>query len=103
MSFFEKLLDLDKIALYKHPELHITDGVLNPLTQEKSPDVYTRIFSYFYSKNNSGFIEIKLKKKQILNAFSDKKKEIVNFVKEKNIGYNTEEDLLNILTYYNSL
>jgi hypothetical protein len=103
MSFFEKLLDLNKMSLYKHPELEITEGVLNPLTQEKSPDVYKRIYSYFYSKNDSEFIEIKLKKKQILNAFSDKKKEIMNYVKEKKLGYNTEEHLIRILIYYNSL
>jgi len=103
MSFFEKLLDLEKMSLYKHPELEITEGVLNPLTQVKSPDVYKRIYSYFYSKNNSGFIEIKLKKKQILNALSDKKKEVMNFVKENKLGYNSQEHLIRILTYYNSL
>lgn len=103
MSFFEKLLDLEKMSLYKHPELEITEGVLNPLTQVKSPDVYKRTYSYFYSKNNSGFIEIKLKKKQILNTLSDKKKEVMNFVKENKLGYNSQEHLIRILTYYNSL
>jgi len=103
MSFFEKLLDLKKISLYKHPELEITEGILNPLTQEKNPDVYKRAYSYFYSKNNSGFIEIKLKKKQILDAFPEKKKEIANFVKENKLSYNSEEDLIRIFTYYISL
>ncbi|PWK19291.1 hypothetical protein [Xanthomarina spongicola] len=103
IGFFEKLLDLKHITLYKHPELIITEGTLNPLTQIKSPDVYTRSDAYFYMKSKSSLNEIKLKKKSILRAFSNKEKEISSFVKENKLGYTTEEDLIKILTYYDSL
>ena len=81
----------------------ITEGTLNPLTQIKSPDVYTRSDAYFYTKSKSSLNEIKLKKKSILRAFSNKEKEISSFVKENKLGYTTEEDLIKILTYYDSL
>lgn len=103
ISFFERLLDLEHISLYKHPELKITDGILNPLTQEKKPDVYTRLSTYYFLKNNSDLKEIRLKKKDILNELSDKKDEVSDFAKENNLNYSLEEDLIKILTYYDSL
>lgn len=102
-GFFESLLEVNKVSLFKLPELHVAKGVLNPLTQETTPDVLTRISTYFYSKNNSNLEELKLKKKHFLKAFSDKKSEINNFVKDNKLNYDSEEDIIKILTFYNSL
>lgn len=102
-GFFEPMLELNKVSLFKVPELHIVKGVLNPLTQETTPDVLTRISTYFYSKNDSNLEELKLKKKHILKTFSDKKNEISTFVKDNKLDYESEEDLIKIFTYYDSL
>ncbi|TYA53308.1 hypothetical protein [Formosa maritima] len=103
VEFFETLLNLEHITLYKHAGLDIRNGILNPLTQQQLPDVYSTSFSYFYTKNNSNLLEIKLKKKDILKAFSNKKNEIIIHAKENDLWYDTEEGLIKILTYYNSL
>ncbi|HLV14126.1 MAG TPA: hypothetical protein VKY41_03020 [Xanthomarina sp.] len=102
-GFFQPLLVSDKLNFYKLPELHISKGVLNPLTQERSPDVLTKSVSYFYSKGNFNLQQVKLKKKHILNILSNKKKEIITYVETHKFDYSSEVDVVKILAFYNSL
>src|SRR5690606_19931878 len=92
LTFFETLLVSKKSSFFKMPELLVSNGVLNPLTQVLEPDVITKRYVYFYTNNNSSLIEIDLKKKSILKEFSDKKDEINDFVKEEKLNYGSEQD-----------
>lgn len=102
-EFFELIYESDNILLYQKPILKKIQGVFNPLTQEKSPDVLDIDYRFYFEKDNSNVREIKLKRKDVLNCLSGKKQEISEFVKNKKLKYNNIDDLLRIFKYYDSI
>jgi len=57
---------------------------------------------YIITEGNPG-IEVRLKNKEILQALPDHKKELQAFVKSNKLKMKNEGDVIQVLTYYNSL
>ena len=58
----------------------------------------------FYTINKAELVVLKLKKKDILKVIDqDKQQAILKYVKEKNLSYKKENDVLKLLIYYDAL
>ncbi len=57
---------------------------------------------YLITEGNAG-VEVRLKSKDILSALPDHQKEVEAFAKKNKIKMKTEEEVLQILAYYNTL
>lgn len=56
----------------------------------------------FYKKGVESAIQVKKRKKKVLEIFGDHAEKIEEYVKENNLRYRKEEDLAKIFQYYNS-
>ncbi|MFP4366855.1 MAG: hypothetical protein ACLFQA_07150 [Bacteroidales bacterium] len=59
--------------------------------------------SYFMRFNNQVPEEIRLRRRNILSSFDEKKDEISGFVNENNLSYRSLDDLIKMADYYNQL
>jgi hypothetical protein len=92
-----------KIQLYKEFTSVVQEASFNPLTQEKiGNDAHIRMDSYYFHKNDF-FEKIKLNKKTILKYLSDKEDLVRKFVSKNKLSYKSEEDIVEILNYYELL
>ena len=94
------VLDSGKISLLKHLKIGFRDD------RRYNEATVTRVFSplhmyYAYRKGK----EAKIEKSSsfLLNLFADKRKEVELFMKKRNGKLRTEEDLLAVFHFYNSL
>jgi hypothetical protein len=76
-------------------------------TPESNPDlqeeVYLRDCSYYISKNGNVASQVRLNKKSVLSAFSDKEEQVRQFMEENKIKMNACDKLVKVVDYYNSL
>lgn len=78
------------------PEVHvIANKVLKPGENKL-------MYNYYFYLNDN-LIEVKLKKKDILEVFKMKKDKIIDFVKNNNLSYTNEEDVVKIYKFYETL
>lgn len=61
---------------------------------------YTR--HYILNANNK-FVQVRLKEKDILKVFSDKKKELKKYIKSNNLNLKKENDAVKLVVYYHTL
>lgn len=66
-------------------------------------DVYVKECSYFISKNGETAKPIKLNRKSVLAAFSDKQEQIRQYMADHDIRLNDCHQLKEVVDYYNSL
>jgi hypothetical protein len=57
----------------------------------------------FFGFANGSALKVPKKKKEVLNLFSSKAKNIEGYAREKKIGFKSKEDLNQILTYYDTI
>ena len=77
------------------PEVHvISNKVL------KSGEI--KLMQKYYFNLDNNLIEVKLRKKDVLEVFKLHKEEISNYVKNNKLSYQNEEDVLNIYRFYES-
>ncbi|MCB0447788.1 MAG: hypothetical protein KDD03_09810 [Gelidibacter sp.] len=103
-KFYFVLSEGQQITFLKGHYAVIENAKVNLLTdivEENSK--YAIDEKYYISKDNATVVEVKLRKSSILNEMKDHKDEVVTFVKENNLSYNKEEDLIKIMRYYNGL
>ncbi len=67
------------------------------------PPKLGRLKDEIYIAKNNEAIELPKKKKDILNFFSHKSKEIELFAKKNKLSFKKSEDLIKIINYYNTL
>lgn len=79
----------------------ITNKMTNQLI--KAPEYVAKIKYYLTDETNSKLNEIHLKKSSILKLLNTKKKDINNYVKNNDLSFKKEVDLIKIVDYYNSL
>jgi len=91
------LLLKEKIKFYKEVPQNLGFVEYQPPALKKVKD---EIFIGF--KNNST-MPMPKKKKDILKLFSSKSKQVDNFVKKNKLSFKTQEDLVEIFGFYNSL
>lgn len=102
-GLFQELFSNGKIAFYKEVIVSVQEGTINPLTQELiGENEYVKKNIYFINSKEK-FEKIKLNKKDILKSLLDKEELIKTYVKENMLTYSSEEDVIKILTYYNTI
>lgn len=102
-ELYQELIAGEKISLLKGFHVAVIDGVISPLTQQyTTPNRYVQKNKYFYLKGEK-FLEIKLKKKDVLSAFEDKADQVKKYAKDSNLSFGDENDVVNLFRYYNTL
>ena len=90
------LLLKEKIKLYK--EVPAKLGFTR-----YEPPILGRLDDKIYIGTNQEAVELPNKKKDILNFFNDKSKDLESYAKKNKYSFNKTEDLIKIINYYNSL
>ena len=90
------LLIKEKVKLYKEVPAKLG------FTRYEPPKL-GRIDDKIYIGNNEEAIELPKKKKEILNFFKEKSKDLELYAKKNKYSFKKIEDLIKIITYYNSL
>ncbi len=70
--------------------------------REAIPPSFKNINRFYYKKGRILF-PLSVKKKGILNQFSNKKNELKKFIKDESIDLKNEKDMIKLLKYYESL
>ncbi|MGZ2370239.1 hypothetical protein ACXR6G_10665 [Ancylomarina sp. YFZ004] len=98
-----ELLSAGSKKLYKHYTNKFIKAKEVSSYQTQESDKYIIKKEYFVGVNDNVAEFFKPKKKTILALFSDKKENVVDFVKKNKLKYSREKDLVKIFNYYNSL
>ena len=102
-ELYLELIFGEKASLLKGFSAVVIDGVISPLTQQyTTPNRYVQKTKYFYLKGET-FLEIKLKKKDVLSAFGDKADQVKKYAKDSNLSFGDENDVVSLFRYYNTL
>lgn len=103
-NFFEILFKSTRFELLKGFKLAISYARTNSLTQlPQGADKFDVQNEYFVKKNEGTIEKIKLNKKNVLKLVEDKVFEIEQYTKKTKLDYSRYEDVIKILTYYESL
>lgn len=105
-TYFENIVKFKNKQIFKKYLLKVKEGQINPMTMQKiKQDKYiTNEQYYILDDNKTDLIKIKLKKSTVLSWIEDDKKlKIKTFVKGHNLSFNRNNDIIEILNYYNSL
>jgi len=99
---FFKVLYQDSTSLFSRAELAIKKGYYNQTHDAGTPeDEYLRKVSYFIAIGENVYNANS--KKQVLHAVGDDGDQLKSFAKENKLNFGHEEDLAEIVKYYNSL
>ena len=104
-TYFEEELVTSTLTLLKKYETSITEGIFNPLTQQKTSDDKLIIRErYFYTMDNETLIPLKLKKSAILKSLdSNKIDALTEYAKDNDLSFRDINDVKKILIRYNTL
>jgi len=67
------------------------------------PEVYKREKDRFFTKIENQIVEVPLHKKNILKLFPEFQKEIQDFLKSEKVKLNSQDDMVRVFNYLNSL
>jgi hypothetical protein len=102
-SYYNIIARVKSFYVLKETKKILKEGVLNKLSQKRSPSKYIPSSKYYYY-NNEVFTKLRLKKKYVLNLLdSDKRKKVKEYAKANSLSFKKDEDLNEILNYYNKL
>jgi len=101
LGFFQ-ILSEGKILLLKKTNLKLLNANYNGTVVAGNKDnKYIKEYKYFVYKNNK-IIKIRKRRKNILKTFNNQANKIEKFVKQNNLSYKKEYDLIKIFNFYNS-
>lgn len=89
--------------LYKERKEFIEERAATSSYSKDQPAKFQEDNAYYLITEGNPGVEVKLKSKDILSALPDHKKEVETFVKKNKNKMKTEEEVLELLAYYNSL
>jgi len=99
---FFKVLYEDTISLFSRTELAIKKGYYNPTHDAGTPeDEYLKKVSLFIAIGKNVYKANS--KKQVLEAVGEAGDQLKSFAKENKLNFGHEEDLVEIVKYYNSI
>jgi hypothetical protein len=104
LGFLEILVDGD-INLYMKTELSILKANFNMALNigEKEDRVVKENVYYLRKKEQDELFQISKNKKDNLTFFQEKQAEVNSYIKQQNLKFNREEDLIQLVKHYNSL
>lgn len=98
--FFE--LVKGKTSLYKKVKIKFVDAInANSSYTSDKPASFKTLEPIFYIKTNDSYIKEPKNKKQIEDAFPDKKENLATFFKTNKIKLDKEEDLIRLVNFLN--
>jgi hypothetical protein len=100
--FFKLLADGNKLKLLQYYECKLVKGKESNGVVEYSPDRYRTSNSYYAYLSNGQFYKFSRRLK-LEELFGDKKSEIKAFIKQNNIAYKNEDDLVSLFKYIDQL
>ncbi len=103
---YMRIIHSGKIKMYEKTskEIQKEQSTYNGYGGGYSPqDEFAEKITYYLKKDDESILKIDLKTKNILKALDDKEDEIKEFVKKNKINVKEEKDLVNLLTFYDSL
>ncbi|MCZ4695892.1 hypothetical protein DWB61_14705 [Ancylomarina euxinus] len=100
---FLELLSGGSIKFYKHYTNKFIKAKEVSSYQTQESDKYIIKKEFYVSVNDNAAEFFKPKKKSILALFSDKKEDVMSFVKKNKLKFGREADVIKIFNYYNSL
>ena len=103
-QLYQELLVSEKIIFLKGFKLIHKEAFINPMTNALISEAKDEIKEKYYCKiSDKEFVQFDLKKKSVLILMEDKYSLITKFVSESNLSYNSENDLIKIFNYFNTL
>lgn len=94
----------ENYSLYKREKVELLKGEKSPngITKDRN-DYYTKEKDIYIIRKNGVFTKMAKNKKELLNDFSVKSDHVEKFIKEKQINFKSEVDLIKLVTYMNTL
>ncbi len=99
-GYFELLRNGDNKLLLRR---EITHHVIDQSNDDPSDDVFVHNNAYYIKMGDEPATSVLMNKKCYYYLFRDHKEEVKAFIKDNKIKCNSEEDLLRVLDYYESL
>ncbi|MDC9723621.1 MAG: hypothetical protein PSN34_12740 [Urechidicola sp.] len=98
-SYYEVLVEEDNAYFYKRYDVRYKEGVTHRIGGGSvgSGKMFTS-FAYLIKRGNESKT-IELSKKSVLSLFKDQQDELKRFVKEKELSYKKEKDLITIISH----
>jgi hypothetical protein len=89
-----------EVLLLKHIRKIITEST--PFGSATTQQTIRNSETYYISKKGA-MIKVKRDKTDLLNALGGKREKLEAFIEQYKIGFKTEEDLIKVVNYYNSI
>jgi len=98
------LFKSDKVVFINTSYLRIAKEKIDPMTKlVTARKKYIKEDKFYIKIGNNDFTEIKLKEKFILKLFADKSILIKEYANKNSLDYSKSEDVVRVLTFYESL
>jgi len=98
-SYYEVLVEEDNTYFYKRYDVRYQEGVTHRIGGGTvGSGRMSTSYAYLIKKGNESKT-IELSKKSILHLFEDQQNELKKFVKENDLSYKKEEDLITIISH----
>ncbi|REC80184.1 hypothetical protein DRF60_00255 [Chryseobacterium elymi] len=94
----------EKYSLYKREKVELLKGEKSPngITKDRN-DYYAKEKDIYIIRKNETFTKMAKNKKGFFSDLSLKSDEVEKFIKEKQINFKSEADLIKLVTYMNTL
>ena len=95
----------NSLALYLKERIRFTDKKKAKSGYEQDiPAKFTRLKDSYFTKTTDGSLEeLSTKKKNFFTVFKGKEKEVQQYIKKEKLKINKKENLIKIMSYYDSL
>lgn len=97
------LIEPGKASLFYKPQVAYKNATQPGAYQDAEPAKFIRQADIYYIKVEPGEAKLVSTKKDLVNLFPDRNKEIAAFIKKNKIKTNKVESLTSLVQYYNSL
>lgn len=102
-TYFVELNQGNARLLFKQRKKFIEERLATSSYSKDQPAKFEDQTSYYIITEGNAATEVRLKGKEIVGALPDHKKELNAFIKSNKLKLKTEEEVIQVLNYYNSL
>jgi hypothetical protein len=103
LTYFEVLNDGDNMKLLKKDIKKFMEAKAAENSYSSSKPAKFVLESDYYLYDSSSIREIKLNKKALLVELDDKKSDVTKFIKLNKLKLKSEDEVVKLIAYYNSL
>ncbi|MES2812632.1 MAG: hypothetical protein V4670_09200 [Bacteroidota bacterium] len=93
-----------KVTLIKVVNISISKATINPLTQQVTSEAaFVKNEKYLIRKGDRPFENFELKRKGFMNFFAENSNKLNDFSKNKNLSFESENNIFSIFEFYDSI